>query len=97
MTLQFTLGSLHLPLNPAATDILNQFVYLWIPGGSEGKESACNAGDPGSVPGLGRSPVEGSGNLFNIEGATYSVCPWGIPWTEESGGLQSMKSQKSGA
>ena len=31
-----------------------------FPGGSEGKESACNAGDPGSVPGLGRSPGEGS-------------------------------------
>ena len=28
-------------------------------GGSYGKESACNAGDPGSIPGLGRSPREG--------------------------------------
>ena len=27
-----------------------------------GKESACNAGDPGSIPGLGRSPGEGNGN-----------------------------------
>ena len=33
-----------------------------FPGGSEGKESACNAGDPGSVSGLGRSPGEGNGN-----------------------------------
>ena len=33
-----------------------------FPGGSEGKESACNAGDPGSFPGLGRSPGEGNGN-----------------------------------
>ena len=31
-------------------------------GGSVGKESACNAGDPGSIPGLGRSTGEGSGN-----------------------------------
>ena len=31
-------------------------------GGSDNKESACNAGDPGSVPGLGRSPGEGNGN-----------------------------------
>ena len=31
-------------------------------GGSEVKESACNAGDLGSVPGLGRSPGEGNGN-----------------------------------
>ena len=33
-----------------------------FPGGSEGKASACNAGDPGSIPGLGRSPGEGNGN-----------------------------------
>ena len=33
-----------------------------FPGGSNGKESACNAGDPGSIPGLGRSPGEGNGN-----------------------------------
>ena len=31
-------------------------------GGSDGKESACNAGDLGSVPGLGTSPGEGNGN-----------------------------------
>ena len=31
-------------------------------GGSDGKESACNAGDPGSIPGLGRSSGEGNGN-----------------------------------
>ena len=33
-----------------------------FPGGSDGKESACNAGDPGSIPGLGRSPREGNAN-----------------------------------
>ena len=33
-----------------------------FPGGSDGKESACHAGDPGSIPGLGRSPGEGNGN-----------------------------------
>jgi len=34
----------------------------WVcPGGSDGKESACNAGDPGLIPGLGRSPGEGKG------------------------------------
>ena len=31
------------------------------PGGSDGKESTCNAGDLGSIPGLGRSPEEGNG------------------------------------
>ena len=30
--------------------------------GSDGKASVCNAGDPGSIPGLGRSPEEGNGN-----------------------------------
>ena len=33
-----------------------------FPGGSADKESACNAGDLGSIPGLGRSPGEGNGN-----------------------------------
>ena len=32
------------------------------PGGSDGKASAYNAGDPGSIPGLGRSPEEENGN-----------------------------------
>ena len=35
---------------------------LGLPGGSDGKESACNAGDPGSVLELGRSPGEGVDN-----------------------------------
>ena len=33
-----------------------------FPGGSDGKESACNAGDLGLIPGSGRSPGEGNGN-----------------------------------
>ena len=33
-----------------------------FPGDSEGKVSACNAGDPGSIPGQGRFPGEGNGN-----------------------------------
>ena len=39
-------------------------LFLWgdFPGGSDGKASAYNAGDPGSIPGLGRSPGEGNGN-----------------------------------
>ena len=35
---------------------------MGFPGGSDGKESACNAGDPGSILGSGRSPGEGNGN-----------------------------------
>ena len=34
----------------------------WFPHSSVGKESACNVGDPGSIPGSGRSPGEGNGN-----------------------------------
>ena len=37
---------------------------LGFPGGSDGKESACNAGDRGLIPGLGRSPGGGSGNAL---------------------------------
>ena len=37
---------------------------MGVPGGLGGKESTCNAGDPGSIPGLGRSPGEGNGNPF---------------------------------
>ena len=51
--------------------------------------SACNAGDLGSIPGLGRSPEK--------EMATHSnILAWRIPWTEEPGGLQSMGSQRVG-
>ena len=35
-----------------------------FPGSTDGKESACSAGDQGSIPGLGRSPGEGNGTLL---------------------------------
>ena len=37
---------------------------MGFPGSADSKESACNAGDPGSIPGLGRYPGEGNGNPF---------------------------------
>ena len=37
---------------------------MGLPGGSADKESTCNVGDLGSIPGLGRSPGGGHGNLF---------------------------------
>ena len=37
-------------------------VFLGFPGSAVGKESACSARDPGSIPGLGRFPGEGNGN-----------------------------------
>ena len=55
---------------------------LLFPGGNE---SACNAGDPGSIPGLGRSPGEVNGMTSHS-----SILAWRIQWTEEPGGLQSM-------
>ena len=60
---------------------------LGFPGGSDSKESACNAGDPGSVPGLGRSPV----------GMTphSSVLTWRIPWIKELGGHSPRDHRKS--
>ena len=43
-----------------------KYSFIWaIPGGSDGNESACNAGDPGSIPGSGRSPGEGNGNSLH--------------------------------
>ena len=50
---------------------------------ASGKESACNAGDAGLIPGYGRSLGEGNDNPLQ-----YSYLE--IPWTEETGGLQSM-------
>ena len=60
-----------------------------FPVGSAGKESACNAGNLGSIPGQGDPLEKGM--------ATHSsVLFWRIPWTEEPGGLQSMVSQRGG-
>ena len=39
-------------------------LFIGFPAGSGGKESACSAGDLGSIPGLGRSPGEGNGNTL---------------------------------
>ena len=63
--------------------------YKALLGGSDGKESACNAGDLGSVPESGRAPGEGM--------ATHaSNLAWRIPWTEKPGGLQSVGLQRVG-
>ena len=60
---------------------------MGFPGGSNSKESVCNVGDLGSVPGSGRSPGE--------EMATHSsILAWRIIVMEETGGLQSMGLQK---
>ena len=50
--------------------------YLWddFPCGSAGKESACSAGDPGSIPGLGRSLGEGNGYPLQYSGQNSMDC-----------------------
>ena len=60
------------------------------PGGSDGKESACNAGDLGLIPGsLGQQ------DPLKKEMATHSsILAWETPWRKEPGRLQSMGSQR---
>ena len=60
---------------------LPTFVFLGFPCGSAGKESACNAGDLGLIPGLGRSPGEGKGYTFqysDLENSMESIIH-GVP------------------
>ena len=104
-----------------------QQCVLSFPDGSIGKESACHAGDLGSIPGLRRSPAEGIGyplqyswaslvaqtlknppatqetwvrslgweDLLEEGMATHSsILAWRIPWTEETGRVQSMELQR---
>ena len=53
---------------------------MGFPGGSNGKESACNAGDPDSIT--------ESGSLLEEGMETHSsILVWRIPWTEKPGGL----------
>ena len=51
------------------------FIYLYMdfPGGSDGKESASNVGDPGSIPGSGWAPGEGDDNLLQYSGLETSM------------------------
>ena len=60
--------------------------FPWWPGG---KECICQAGDTGLTPGSGRTSGEGNGTPLQ-----YSC--WKVPWTEQSGGLQSMGLNNSG-
>ena len=101
-------------------------MYWVFSGSSAGKESACNAGDPSSISGLGKSAGEGRGyplqyswaslvaQLVKNPSAMWETQVWSLGWedplekgvvipvflpgeflwTEESGGLQSMGSQR---
>ena len=68
------LGSLHHRAKSHQLPILQMVMYmLGFPCGSAGKESACNAGDLGSIPGLGRSPGEGKGYPLQYSGLENSM------------------------
>ena len=70
------------------TSLVDQWLRICL-GSSAGKESACNEGDLGLIPGLGRYPGEGKGYPLQ-----YSCLE--NPWPEETGGLQSMGLQRVG-
>ena len=62
-----------------AGQIWVQIQSLGFPGGSDGKEPTCNAGDPGSIPGSGRSPREENGYLlqyFLLENSMHRGAWW---------------------
>ena len=69
------------------------YISLDFPGGSEGKVSMCNAGDPGSIPGSERSPGERNGNPLQysclenpLDGAAWQARVHGVTksWTRLS-------------
>ena len=60
-----------------------------FPDSSVGKESACNAGDPSSIPGSGRSPGEGKGYPLEY------ILAWRIPWTCIIHGVAKSQTQLS--
>ena len=93
-TIQFLAAS-----NKTINDFLANFPFfkkkeiLSYSGGSYGKESTCNSEDPGPIPGSGRSPGDGRGYPLQYS-CLGSIPAWGIPWTEEPGGLRSMGLQR---
>ena len=80
------------------------FFFNWsFPGGSVGKESACNAGVTGSIPGSGRSPGEGNGNLLqdsclenSLDRGSGQATVHGVTWTVVTmGSLKKKKKRNS--
>ena len=59
--------------NPMLSKIVPQIAIEYSKCGSAGKESTCNAGDLGSIPGLGRSPGEGIGYPLQYSGLESSI------------------------
>ena len=72
-------------MNQGVLDMVKQ--HMSFTGGSHAKEPTCQFRrhrDMDLIPGVGRSPGEGM----------YNILTWRIPWTEETGGLQSMRLQR---
>ena len=67
----------------------NVFLNVFVTGGSDGKESVCNVGDPGSIPGSGRSPGEGNGYSLQYSCLENSM-DRGV-WWAKSMGLQRVR------
>ena len=63
---------------PSSSHLVYFTLAMTFPGGSDCKESTCNAEEVGSISGLGRFPEEGNGNTTHS-----SILAWRIPWTEE--------------
>jgi len=94
----------HESKSPASQTCLSAISYsappLGFPGSSAGKESTCNAGDPGLIPGSGRSPGEGDDRGWDGWMASPTWWPWVWAssgswwWTGKPGVLQSMGSQR---
>ena len=68
--LLFSLGRVQIT-NDMNLSLPQLIKYMGFPGGSDVKESACNAGDLGSIPGLGRSPGEGKGYPLQYSGKNF--------------------------
>ena len=85
------------PPGSSAHGIFQARILEWIPfllqrggfrGGSDGKESTCNAGYPGSIPGSGRSPGEGNGNPLQYS-CLGNLMDRGVWWATAHGVAES--------
>ena len=86
----FHKSPLYIRLSIPSPKISTSVPLFWdFLGGSDRQESACNAGDPGSIPGS-EGPLEKEMAIHS------STLAWKIPWTEEPDRLQSMGSQRVG-
>ena len=87
--MKYKLRHLNLGLTVGNIELFHYLYHPMLIGGSDGKESACNTGDLGSIIGSGRS-------LEKWIVIHTSILAWRIPWRENPGRLQSTGSQRVG-